>query len=181
VSSTRQRRWLAIGASHEGPLQLTREQKLKQKHSQKMGRGSIFWSARFVGREASIRRTGRLQRRRVLYALKDRDFGGRTHRTRAGRAARFAALPMSVDGEPWRERPPSCARCLTPGAPQEGRSRHGCQVSGAQMRPAVSPSSSAQLPHIVTERSADDLGEMQSQIHHAFTRSFPQPFTPHGP
>jgi hypothetical protein len=44
------------------------------------------------------------------------------------------------------------------------------------MRHAVSPSSRARLPHIVTDRSADKLGEMQSQIHRAFTRSFTQPF-----
>jgi hypothetical protein len=74
---------LAIGVIHRTPLQSTRKQKLMQKHSQKMGRGRVFWSARFVGREPSIRRTARLQRRRVLYPLKDRDFGGRAHRTRA--------------------------------------------------------------------------------------------------
>jgi hypothetical protein len=40
---------VAIGVTRRTPLQSTRKQKLIQKHSQKMGQGSVFWSARFVG------------------------------------------------------------------------------------------------------------------------------------
>src|SRR5688572_21983612 len=44
-------------SEHRKPFQSTRKQKLIQKHSQKMGPGSIFCSARFVGRLALVRRT----------------------------------------------------------------------------------------------------------------------------
>jgi hypothetical protein len=40
------------------------------------------------------------------------------------------------------------------------------------MRQAISPSFSARLPHVVTERSADNLAEMQSKIHRAFAHDF---------
>jgi hypothetical protein len=40
------------------------------------------------------------------------------------------------------------------------------------MRHAISPSSSARSPRIVTERSADNLAEMQSKIHRAFAGDF---------
>ena len=79
---------------------------------------------------------------------------------------------MSVDDEPWRERPPSCARCLTPGAPQRVVHATAAICQGPQTRHAISPSSSARSLRIVTERSADNLAEMQSKIDRAFTRDF---------
>jgi hypothetical protein len=45
-------------SEHRKPFQSTRKQKLIQKHSQKMGPGSIFCSARFVGRLALVRTNG---------------------------------------------------------------------------------------------------------------------------
>jgi hypothetical protein len=57
-------------SEHRAPLQSTGKQKLIQKHSQKMGRGSVFWSARSLGGQALVRRTERLQPRPALYSVK---------------------------------------------------------------------------------------------------------------
>jgi hypothetical protein len=48
------------------------------------------------------------------------------------------------------------------------------------MRHAISPRTSARGPHIVTERLADNLGEMQSQISALSRADFHNRSTPHG-
>lgn len=66
--------------------------------------------------------------------------------------------------QPWRERPPSCARCLTPGAPR-GSFTPRLRLSesdrcGARCRHC----SSTRLPRFVAEPSTHDSLEMHAQI-----------------
>ena len=78
MSSTRLRRWVRNQSDPPNAAPTDTNQKLIQKHSQKMGQGSVFWSARFWGDQALDRRTAHLQRRRLLSSAKERDFRGRT-------------------------------------------------------------------------------------------------------
>lgn len=99
--------------------------------STKRGAGSVFYPS-LVSRRATDplpwRGLGRC--RSASKALEHRQLHPVTRR-RAPMGGRRGVPPglCREMRQPWRKRPPSCARRLTPGAPPEGRLRHGCTAS----------------------------------------------------